>query len=125
MKIEELIRDELDRINSYDDLIEKEVDLGLYPEIEELTCGGEVPLEDIYDSSNIKDIYTRFKPYLDNPDISSESQIAPVIESLGNVYICIGFGEHNKGFVYYLDFDFGCFILDKNLDNFLSKLVDA
>lgn len=113
----------LKNISDYPDLLGRDIDLSYYPSIEEETCGGEISIEEIYSADEANAIYLELKPYIDNPDISSESQIIPIIRSLGNVFICLGTGEHNKGFVYLLDFDFGCFLLDKSLNLFLSKLV--
>ncbi|AMF97034.1 hypothetical protein AAIA71_05825 [Vibrio harveyi] len=123
MNIIDSIGNDIQKLQAFDDLTEKELLLSNYPHVEEATCGGEVPMSEVFDVDDIEDIYMRFKPYLDNPEISNASDIAPVIEGLGNAYVCLGFGSENKGFVYYLDFDFGCFLLDKNLDTFLSKLA--
>lgn len=119
----EYVTSSLKKLSDYPDLLESNIDLSCYPSVEDETCGGEVSLEELYSSDEVKAIYIELKPYLDNPDISSESQIIPIIRSLGNVFICLGIGEYNKGFVYLLDFDFGCFLLDKSLNDFLSKLA--
>lgn len=79
----------------------------------------------LYSADEAKATYVELKPYIDNPDISNESQIIPIIRSLGNVFICLGVGEYNKRFVYLLDFDFGCFLLDTKLDDFIQKLINA
>ena len=123
MKILEKIKEYVNKLRSYDDLFSKEVDLSKYPEVENSTCGGEVQiLEGLFDN-DLDEIYLTFKPYFDNEEISDESNIVPILQSYGNTYICLGFDKENLGFVYYFDFDFGCFLLDKSLDSFLSKLV--
>lgn len=122
MKITDLINNDLNKIMSYENLTSKILVLNKYPQVEAATCGGEVPIFEVFDLTEIDNIYVRFKPYLDNPDVSSESQMIPVIGGIGNTYICLGFGQENRGFVYYFDCDFGTFLLDENVDSFLSKL---
>lgn len=125
MKIIEKINEHVNKLRSYDDLFSKEVDLSKYPEVEDSTCGGELQISEDLFNNDLDEIYLKFKPYFDNVDISNESKIVPVIQSYGNTYICLGFDKQNLGFVYYFDFDFGCFLLDTSLDSFLSKLVDS
>lgn len=125
MKIIDKINNYIDKLRSYDDLFSKEVDLSKYPEVEESTCGGELQISEELFDTDLDEIYLRFKPYFDDINISNQPHIVPVLQSYGNTYICLGFNEENLGFVYYFDFDFGCFLLDKSLDSFLSKLVDS
>lgn len=115
----------LEKLSQYPSLLQKEIDLSKYPFVENETCGGEVSIDDLYSLNEAESNYMKLKPYIENPDISFESQIVPIISSYGNVFVCLGVGHENKGFVYLLDFDFGCFLLDRTLDDFLSKLIDA
>jgi hypothetical protein len=65
-------------------------------------------------------MWKNLDPYL------GEYQIFPFLGTLGDALICMGYGDLNKGKIFYFDFDFGCFELNGDeLQEFLEKLVSV
>lgn len=100
-----------------DELKSHKIDTSIYSEL-----GGQVPdkylvIEEVFPQDEIDDIWDNFKPHL------SEHEIFPFVETLGEGVICVGYGQSNKGKIYYFDFDFGHFLLDDSFDEFTNKLI--
>lgn len=100
------------------ELLAKKVVVSLYPKLKEMIPDEFIYLEEIFSESEIEEIWENYKQYLNN------DKIFPFIGTIGEGTICIGFGDDNYGKIYYFDFDFGCFLLDKDLDDFVHKLVN-
>jgi len=99
------------------EILTKKVDVSLYNELKSKIPDEYVYLEEIFPEDEIQEIWDNYKLYL------QEYKIFPFIGTLGESVICIGYDEENFGKIYYFDFDFGCFLLEENLDDFLKKLV--
>ncbi|MGI9917866.1 MULTISPECIES: SMI1/KNR4 family protein [Vibrio harveyi group] len=98
-------------------VLDKEIEVSLYENLSKEIPDDTLQITEIIEEKNLKEVYGAFVPYMDDPEI------VPFLVNYGNVVTCIGFGEHNDGFIYCYDPDFGCFLLDKDLDMFLSKLA--
>ena len=98
-------------------ILNKKVDISLYEKLKREIPDKYVYLEEIFPEDEIEEIWNNYKPYL------QEHKIFPFIGTLGETVICIGYDERNYGKIYYFDFDFGCFFLEENLDNFVKKLI--
>ncbi|WP_050923479.1 hypothetical protein [Vibrio harveyi] len=119
MNVSEKARGSLNRIWQSPLLVlNKKIEVSLYQELSEEVPDDVLAITEVIPEEDLEEVYRAFAPYM------SESEIAPFLINYGNVVICIGFGIHNDGYIYCYDADFGCFLLDEGLDDFLSKLVD-
>jgi len=101
-----------------EELVTKKIDVSLYSSLKQALPDSYLCIEEVFPKDEIEDIWSNFKPYL------QEFQIFPIMETLGEGVICIGYDETNKGNIYYFDFDFGCFLLENSLESFISALKD-
>ncbi|PSW71501.1 SMI1/KNR4 family protein [Photobacterium kishitanii] len=99
--------------------LNKKIDVSLYKELSEEIPDDILQITEIIPEKDLEEVHNAFSPYMDN------SNITPFLMNYGNVVTCIGIGEHNDGFIYCYDADFGCFLLEQNIEFFLSKLVDV
>ena len=100
------------------EILTKKVGASLYNELKSKIPDEYVYLEEVFPEDEIEEIWNNYKSYL------QEHKVFPFIGTLGESVICIGYDEQNYGKIYYFDFDFGCFLLEENLDNFVKKLVN-
>lgn len=103
---------------SFQKILHKKINVSLYQELAHRIPDDVILIREIFPHDEIEVIYENYKLYL------SQFEIFPYLGTLGDAVICIGFGQANKGNIYYFDFDFGDFYLDKNLEEFCSKLLD-
>jgi len=102
----------------YSELSSKKVDVLIYSELSQQIPDKYLVIEEVFPKDELEDIWDNFESYL------NEYQIFPFLGTLGESVICIGYGDTNKGKLFYFDFDFGSFQLDNDdLDSFLGKLV--
>lgn len=102
------------------DLLSKKIDVSNYKELSKQIPDQFLLIEEIFPKDELEEIWGDFESYLD------EYKIFPFMGTLGETVICIGYGESNKGKIFYFDFDFGCFPLsDDSLDDFMEKLIES
>ncbi|MFG6177467.1 hypothetical protein ACGTN6_09505 [Halomonas sp. THAF12] len=99
------------------ELSKKYIDVSFYRELKNNIPDSAIALEEVFPMSELEEIWENFKPYLE------PHKIFPLIGTLGETVICIGYGKENREKIYYFDFDFGKIPLNNdNLDDFIEKL---
>lgn len=97
----------------------KKVDVKLYKELHHTIPDSFLLIEEVFPEEELDDIWTNYKPYL------AQYNIFPVIGTLGDAVICIGYSQESRNKVYYFDFDFGCISFDnQDLEEFILHLVN-
>jgi hypothetical protein len=100
------------------ELLSKKMDVSIYSGLSKHIPDKHIIIEEVFPKDELEDIWSNFETYL------SEYQIFPFLGTLGEAVICVGYGDTNKGKLFYFDFDFGSFQLDDDgLEGFLGKLV--
>ncbi|KMT65160.1 hypothetical protein [Catenovulum maritimum] len=95
----------------------KKLDTSFYSELSKQIPDKFIVIEEVFLRDELENIWESYQAHL------SEYEIFPFLGTLGEAVICIGYGEINRGKVYYFDFDFGCFELEGDrLEDFFSKL---
>lgn len=98
----------------------KKIDVSIYDNLSKKIPDKFIVIEEVFPKDESEDIWSNYEAYL------SEHQIFPFLGTLGEAVICIGYGDANKGKIYYFDFDFGYFELEGDgLKEFLEKLIEA
>lgn len=102
----------------FSEITSKKIDVSIYANLSQKIPDKFVVIEEVFPKDELEEIWRNYESYL------SEFRIFPFLGTLGEAVICVGYGDRNKGKIFYFDFDFGCFELggDK-LEEFLGKLV--
>lgn len=102
----------------HSELLSRKMDVSIYSGLSQQIPDKHVTIEEVFPKSELEDIWSNFEAHL------SEYQIFPFLGTLGEAVICVGYGDNNKGKLFYFDFDFGSFQLDNDdLEGFIGKLV--
>jgi len=101
-----------------DSLPTKKVAVSSYSELSSNIPDSSIAIEEVFLQEDLEEIWNNYETYL------GEFEVFPFLGTLGEAVICIGYGEDNKGQIFYFDFDFGCFPMDESLEIFLSRLQD-
>lgn len=112
------VLNEIGDMLSQQKVLTKKIDVLLYKELTQKIPDRTILIKEVFPHDEVEGIYENYKPYI------SQFDAFPFLGTLGDAVVCIGFGQANKGKIFYFDFDFGCFCLDQSLDEFLLKLVD-
>lgn len=88
-----------------------------------LNLSNEIPdkyliIEECFINDSLLEVEVNYHQFL------GEYYVYPILEILGGNVICIGYGKDNDGIIYYHDFDFGFFELNKDLRGFEENLFD-
>lgn len=103
----------------FSDVTSKKVVVSLYGTLSKKIPDKFIIIEEVFPKDELEDIWSNYEEYLD------EYLIFPFLGTLGEAVICIGYGNDNKGKIFYFDFDFGACELDgDNLEAFLEKLIE-
>lgn len=103
--------------NNEDLILSKVINVTSYKQLNESIPDDELLIEEVIQFDDLCDVWASYSVYID------KLEIMPFLISYGNVVICIGFGSHNKGKIFYFDFDFGCIPFDDDdLNMFLNNL---
>ena len=102
----------------FSEITSKKMDVSIYNNLSQQIPDKFVVIEEIFPKDELEEIWSNYEAHL------SELQIFPFLGTLGEAVICVGYGDRNKGKIFYFDFDFGGFELDDdNLEMFLGKLI--
>jgi hypothetical protein len=99
-------------------LLSKKLDVANYEELRRGVPDKVIIIKEVFPKDQLEEIWTNYVQYL------GDYEIAPFLGTFGETVICIGYGATNRGKIYCYDFDFGCFPLNDDLTEFLSKLID-
>lgn len=100
------------------ELLSKKIDISCYSELRQQIPDKFLLIREVFPQAELAEIWGNFEEYM------QDDEVFPFLGTLGEAVICIGYGEKNKGKIFYFDFDFGCFPLEGDmLEDFLSKLV--
>lgn len=104
----------------FSEITSKKMDVSIYKNLSQQIPDRFIVIEEVFPKDELEDIWSNYEAYL------SEHQIFPFLGTLGETVICIGYGDANKGKIFYFDFDFGSFELGGDgLKAFLGKLIEA
>jgi hypothetical protein len=94
----------------------KKMDVSIYNNLSQQIPDKFVVIKEIFPKNELEEIWRNYESHL------SDLQIFPFLGTLGEAIICVGYGDRNKGKIFY--FDFGGFELEGDkLEEFLGKLI--
>ncbi len=101
----------------FHNIVGKRIDVSLYPALAKEIPDDTLIIESVFEGKELDKVKEYCAPYI------SEYGVSAFSETLGDMLLCVGIENKNKGYIYYFDMDFGCFELDESIEKFVSKLI--
>jgi hypothetical protein len=95
----------------------KRVDVSLYATLRDAIPDKHLIIQEVVDYREADEVSNRFEQYL------ADYCVFPILGTLGGNVLCIGISETNRGVIYYYDFDFGLFELNRSTRRFMDALI--
>ena len=99
MNIPNDIKDKLALVwDAKDEILKKKINVSAYDSLKSNIPDHFLSIDEVFTEDAIVDVYEEYLPFI------SDFDMLPFIGNYGNIVTCIGFGEKNKGYIYYFDF---------------------
>lgn len=92
------------------------IDVAQYPKLSEAIPDKKLEIVELIEPDEIALVTARYQPFLEG------IEAAPLAVTLGDEMLFIGTSGDNSGFIYYVDIEFGVFLLEQSLQDFVSAL---
>jgi hypothetical protein len=93
------------------------INVARYTELQLAIPDKTIIIDEVFPADQISGICEQFEPFL------GSFAVWPFLGTLGGNAICIGHAHANRGHLFYHDFDFGTYSLDRDLETFLRYLL--